>query len=153
MGSRNKEGHPKNDEFYTPKFIFDALGLSFTTDVCAPVDGVPWIPADKHYSLETDGLAQDWHGLIWCNPPYSNATPWMDKFMAHGNGIALVPTSKAKWFKRLWQEADSILMLESAFKFERIDGQRSDIFMPTVLVSMGEISTRALKLSGLGRAR
>ena len=152
-GSRNKEGNPKNDEFYTPAFIFDALGLKYDVDVCAPTDGVPWIPAAKHYSIADDGLAQEWQGLVWCNPPYSNPTPWVDKFMANTNGVALVPTSKARWFKRLWQEADGILMLDSAFKFERIDGQRSDIFMPTVLISMGEQATNALKSSGLGSLR
>lgn len=152
-GSRNKEGNPKNDEFYTPAFIFEALGLRFDMDVCAPAGGVPWIPAKHHYSIAFDGLAQDWQGLVWCNPPYSNPTPWMDKFMANANGVALVPTSKARWFKRLWQEADGLLMLESAFKFERIDGQRSDIFMPTVLISMGSEATNALKASGLGRVR
>ena len=152
-GSRNKEGNPKNDEFYTPAFIFNALGLEYDVDVCAPCGGVPWIPAGEHYCIKDDGLAQEWHGLVWCNPPYSNPTPWMDKFMAHGNGLALVPTSKARWFKRVWQEADGLLMLESAFKFERLDGQRSDIFMPTMLISMGLEATTALKQSELGRMR
>ena len=152
-GSRNKVGNPKNDEFYTPAFIFEALGLAFDLDVCAPAGGVPWIPAKHHYSIVFDGLAQEWQGLVWCNPPYSKPTPWMDKFMANANGVALVPTSNGRWFKRLWREADGILMFETALKFERLDGQRSDIFMPTVLVSMGEQSTNALKASGLGRVR
>jgi len=153
LGSRNKEGNPKNDEFYTPAFIFEALGLEYDVDVCAPFDGVPWIPAAKHYSIADDGLIQDWQGLVWCNPPYSKPTPWVDKFIFNANGVALVPTSKARWFKRLWQEADGILMLDSAFKFERLDGQRADIFMPTVLVSMGDKATNALKASGLGKVR
>jgi len=153
LGSRNKEGNPKNDEFYTPEFIFNALGLTYDIDVCAPAGGVPWIPAHNHYSIVIDGLTQDWVGMVWMNPPYSKPTPWVDKFIEHGNGIALVPTSKARWFKRLWQEADGVLMLDSAFKFERIDGLRSDIFMPTVLVSMSDEATNALKASRLGRVR
>ena len=152
-GSRNKEGNPKNDEFYTPEFIFNALGLRYDVDVCAPAGGVPWIPANNHYSIAIDGLTQDWLGMVWMNPPYSKPTPWVDKFIAHNHGVALVPTSKARWFKRLWQEADGIVMLDNAFKFERIDGQRSDIFMPTVLVSMGKQATNALKASKLGRVR
>lgn len=153
LGSRNKAGNPKNDEFYTPSFIFNALDVDFDLDVCAPVAGVPWIPAKKHYSIIDDGLSSDWHGFIWCNPPYSNPTPWVDKFIAHNNGLALVPTSKAKWFKNLWQLADGLLMLESNFKFERLDGQRADIFMPTVLVAKGETAVQALAQSGLGRLR
>jgi hypothetical protein len=87
------------------------------------------------------------------NPPFSGATPWVNKFMDHAYGIALLPTSKAKWFKNVWENADPILMVESNFKFDRPDSQRSDIFMPTVLVAMGNKPVAALKASGLGRLR
>ena len=152
-GSRNREGNPKNDEFYTPTFIFNALALEFDIDVCSPAGGVPWIPATNHYSLAINGLTQDWHGLVWCNPPYSNPTPWMNKFIDHGHGLALIPVSVGKWFGRIWKEADGICKIEQKFKFERVDGQRADIFMPTVLVSMGKQATDALKASKLGRVR
>jgi len=29
-------GHDQGDEWYTPKWIFDSLGLQFAIDVCAP---------------------------------------------------------------------------------------------------------------------
>ncbi len=152
-GSRNKEGNPKNDEFYTPEFIFNALELKYDVDVCAPAGGVPWIPAAKHYSIADDGLVQDWQGLVWCNPPYSNPTPWMQKFINHSNGVALIPVSVGKWFNEVWTNVDAICKIEQKFKFKRVDGQRADIFMPTVLVSMGDKATNALKASGLGRVR
>lgn len=39
---------------------------------------------DKHYTIEDNALEQDWHkdaptGIAWCNPPYSNITPWVTK--------------------------------------------------------------------------
>lgn len=152
LGSRTKAGNPKNDEFYTPKYIFDRIGIPFDLDVAAPIGGTH-VPADRYYTQQDDGLAQEWAGLIWMNPPFSAPTLWVDKFITHANGIALLPTSKAKWFKRIWEEADCILMVASNFKFDRPDDQRSDIFMPTVLVGMGVKSCDALRASGLGRVR
>ena len=29
---------PKNDECYTPQWVFDAMGLRFDLDVAAPID-------------------------------------------------------------------------------------------------------------------
>jgi hypothetical protein len=38
----------ESKEWYTPKYIFDALGQQFDMDVCSPgADVVPWIPAEK----------------------------------------------------------------------------------------------------------
>ena len=31
------------------------------------------VQARQFYSLEDDGLAHDWHGRVWLNPPYVNA--------------------------------------------------------------------------------
>ena len=152
LGSRTKTGNPKNDEFYTPKYIFDRIGILFDLDVAAPIGGAN-VPADRYYTAEDDGLAQEWAGLVWMNPPFSAPTLWVDKFLSHANGIALLPTSKAKWFKKVWEQADAILMVESNFKFDRPDDQRADIFMPTVLVGMGAKARQALHSSGLGRVR
>lgn len=63
------------DDYYTPKDVFDALGLEFDLDVSAPPGGVPWVPAKRYYTLEDDGLTQPWFGRVWMNPPYSNVTP------------------------------------------------------------------------------
>ena len=143
-----------SNDYYTPKWIFDAIGLEFDIDVAAPLQGIPWIPAKRWFSQADDGLAQDWaNQLVWMNPPFSKPGPWIEKFIQNGNGIALVCTSKAKWYKTLWDKADGILTVDSAFKFVRPDDVRSDIYMPTVLVSMGATATNALKQSHLGRLR
>ena len=87
------------------------------------------------------------------NPPFSKPGPWVDKFIKNNNGIALICTSKAKWYKQLWDQAQGLLTVDSSFKFIRPDEVRSDIFMPTVLASMGDIATNALIKSKLGRVR
>jgi len=147
------EGVTTND-YYTPKWLFDAMGLEFDIDVAAPVQGIPWIPAKRWFSQAEDGLAQDWGGaLVWMNPPFSKPAPWVNKFIKNNNGIALICTSKAKWYKELWDQAQGLLTVDSSFKFIRPDEVRSDIFMPTVLASMGDIATDALIKSKLGRVR
>ena len=58
----------KTVEWYTPKWIFNALNLKFDLDPCQPVGGIDWIPANKYYTIEDDGLKQDWSGNVWLNP-------------------------------------------------------------------------------------
>ncbi|MBI0520827.1 phage N-6-adenine-methyltransferase [Pectobacterium parmentieri] len=68
------------DRWQTPLWLFDALDIEFGfyLDVAA---------SDKnalcaHYLTESDdALNVDWfsHGAIWCNPPYSKITPWIEK--------------------------------------------------------------------------
>lgn len=133
-----------NDEQYTPAWIFNVLGVRFDLDVCAPIGGTGLVPADLHYSVVEDGLVSPWLGRVWMNPPYSKPTPWIDKFIEHGNGIALLPMSKSKWFNRLWDAVDGIVPLPVNLKFQQEDGSLTPIFMPTVLVAMADENIRAL---------
>lgn len=142
-----------SDEHYTPKWIFDALNLEFDLDVSAPKGGISWLPAKRHYSIEDDGLAQAWSGLIWMNPPYSKPTPWVHKFIEHNNGIALLLFSKSKWFDELWNKSDLIMPLKPGVKFERPDGLSKQISFPSCLFGMGEIAENAMLNSGINKCR
>ena len=55
----------KTVDWYTPKWIFDALGEHFDLDPCQPEDKIPWIPCDRHYSIIDNGLMQPWDGFVW----------------------------------------------------------------------------------------
>ena len=48
--------------------IVSALG-PFDLDPCSPVNR-PWPTAAQHFTVRDDGLAQAWHGRVWCNPPF-----------------------------------------------------------------------------------
>jgi len=141
-----------NDEQYTPRALFDAMAVEFDLDVAAPKGGIPWIPAKAHYSIEDNALEKPWWGMVWMNPPYSKPSPWVDKFIAHGNGIALLPMSKSKWTYELWDKADGIAYV-GTMKFEQIDGKSSQIYMPVLLYAMGQIGVEAIKKAGHGRMR
>lgn len=141
------------DDHYTPPFIFEALGVEFDMDVSAPVNGVPWIPAKRSLSIIDDGLATEWVGRVWCNPPYSKITPWAHKLLEHGNAIALLPVGKSMWFDTLWAQADAILTLPSSLRFIKSDGTVAGIMTSTMLFGFGEANREALINSGLGRVR
>ena len=143
--------HNTTDDWYTPPYIFEALNLQFEMDVCSPPNGVPWIPAKQFLSLLDDGLTTDWIGKVWMNPPYSDPLPWIDKFIAHGNGVALVPTSIGLWMLKLWESEASWLMLPP-MKFVRSNLVQAKVNIPNRcwLVAVGNENISALKLSGLG---
>lgn len=102
------------DERYTPKTVFDALGVTFDLDVASQPPEYSAVPARNVYTIEDDGLASPWDGLVWMNPPWSKCTPWVNKFIEHGNGIALLPCAKeTKWMLNLWQSEASVLLYDT----------------------------------------
>jgi hypothetical protein len=99
-----------SDDYYTPAWVFERMGIEFDLDVCSPPGGIPWIPATRFFDMADDGLAQPWEGRVWMNPPYSKATPWVNKFVDHRHGIALLPTAKSYWLDTIWGAAEAIVM-------------------------------------------
>jgi hypothetical protein len=145
-----------SDDYYTPAWVFERLGLEFDLDVCAPPGGIPWIPAARHFDMADDGLAQEWSGRVWMNPPYSNSTPWVDRFIAHGSGVALVQHCRSRWHSKLWAAADGLADPNGStpdgamFQFVR-DGRLEHVFMPVVLAAFGAECVEAI--GRLGRVR
>ena len=135
----------KSDEHYTPKWLFDHMGIVFDLDVAAPIGGSN-VPAHKYYTQEDDGLTQPWFGNVWMNPPFSKPSPWVDKFIDNNQGIALLVVSRSNWFKQIWRKADAIIPTPPEFKFERPDGSNKAISFQTFLFGFGEKA-----IIGLGR--
>lgn len=136
-----------SDDYYTPKAVFDALGIRFDLDVCAPPGGVEWVPAEKYYTMAEDGLTAPWWGRVWMNPPYSNPGPWVRRFLDHGNGIAYLPFAKSGWFDLIWREADAVVAPGvHASKF--VGGP---IFMPVFAAAMGDECVVAVGNLGVAR--
>ncbi len=145
--------HGTSDDYYTPPFIFDALNVEFDMDVSAPPGGVPWIPAKRSLTIIDDGLASEWVGRVWCNPPYSNVTPWAKKLIKHDDGIALVPMAKSGWFNLIWDHASGALPLPANLKFVKSDQTSGSIMLPVMLFAFGEANRQVLINSGLGKVR
>lgn len=116
----------KTDEWYTPPHVFHALGCSFDTDVASPGRCItPWIPAWRF--IEKNSQDNPWEGFVWMNPPFSGRdgkAQWLERFFAHGNGIALTPDrTSAPWWQKYAPRAELILFIAPKLKFIGADGK------------------------------
>ena len=109
------------DEYFTPAWVFDELAMTFDLDVAAPPGGVPHIPATRFLTPVENGLAHPWAGRVWMNPPYSAPARWVDRFLEHGNGIALLPFAKSEWFFDLWA-IDDVTIVAPGVRASKFDG-------------------------------
>jgi len=148
-----------SDEWYTPKSIFDALGMKFDLDPCYPAPMVCrplcHVPCYSTYTKQDDGLSHEWLGCVFMNPPFggrNSHVPWLKRFIEHGNGIAIVRAyTSAKWFHDWAIKADGMLFPKGKTKFVRPDGTIGN--QPghgIVILAMGTYSCTALRDSKLG---
>ena len=143
-----------SDDYYTPSFVFERMGIEFDLDVCAPPGGIPWVPAARHYTLADDGLSSPWVGRVWMNPPYSDVTPWWGRFTAHRNGVALLPMAKSHWVNRVWDEADGVVIGEQGGEMHFIrpgEPKPLRIWFPVFFAAFGAECVEAI--GRLGRVR
>lgn len=139
-----------SDEWYTPKYIFDALAVSFDLDVAAPKEGPRHVPA-RHW-LSSDSLSRSWgrkDTFVWMNPPFGGRNalePWLYTFFKHGNGIALTPDrTSAPWWQKAARKADAVLFVAGKVRFERPDGSvGKSPSNGTTLFAAGERALNAL---------
>ena len=149
--------HQKNgghDEWLTPPEIVKALG-EFDLDPCSPVVR-PWDTATKHFNVHDDGLAQDWTGRVWLNPPFGReAVKWLRKMAEHGNGVALIParTETAMFYECVWNVAQAVCFMKGRPHFHYVDGRRAaaNSGAPICFVAYGWQNAHALVDSGLGK--
>jgi len=144
-----------SDDFYTPKWVFDALGLTFEIDVASPPDGPLFTPCRRYFTQADDGLAQPWEGLVWMNPPYSKPAPWVARWSEHGNGVALLPFTRGRWNATLWATGAKCALPKDGMKFHVPNQKRlldSGPFM-NLIWAIGDEAIEALKASEIGAVR
>lgn len=124
----------KSQVHLTPRWILDPLG-SFGFDPCANKIR-PWDCAALNYTIEDDGLAQEWPGdmSFWLNSPfhrYQIAT-WLQRAGEHNRGIALVHArTDTDWFRIVKESAASLFFLDRRVIFLDEFGKLRTITEPT----------------------
>lgn len=149
MGSH--EIYSSESEWYTPLYIFQALGCRFQTDVAAPSDhGLTHVPADSFISCNS--LQREWSGFVWCNPPWAGRgqkQPWIDKIHLHNNGLLLTPDrTSAPWWQDAAKKADGVIFVLGKIKFIPGPGNSQNFNQPgngTVIFAWGEVGMNALR--------
>jgi phage N-6-adenine-methyltransferase len=80
----------KTDLWATPQDLYDKYHARylFELDVCATAENAK---CSRYFTIEDDGLAQEWRGRCWMNPPYGREIgAWMAKAWSSAAAGALV---------------------------------------------------------------
>lgn len=142
----------------TPQPILDALGgwQSFDLDPCAAPLPRPWFTAwQMHAEADGDGLAIDWHGRVFLNPPYTagEIEAWLRKLADHGTGTGLIfaRTETEPFRRQVWERAHGLLFLHGRLFFHHPDGTRAkhNSGAPSVLCAYGQDDLDRLAASDL----
>ncbi|MCT8349344.1 phage N-6-adenine-methyltransferase [Photorhabdus temperata] len=106
------------DKWQTPIEIFTALDIEFGFYLDAAADYQNTLCA--HYLTERDNALEcEWisYGAIWCNPPYSDITPWILKAAEqcrkqNQSVVMLVPAdTSVGWFKLAIESVDEVRLI------------------------------------------
>jgi phage N-6-adenine-methyltransferase len=127
------------DLWSTPQELFDDLDrvYRFDVDVCATPENAK---CSTFYTKEQDGLAQEWRGTCWMNPPYGREIcRWVAKARrsAEENGATVVCLLPARTDTRWWHEHCSlghITFIKGRLKF---GGSKNGAPFPSAIVVFG----------------
>ena len=114
----------KSNEWATPKDLFEKLNkeFNFTLDPCATKENAK---CDKYYTIEDDGLIQDWSkDVVFMNPPYGRQIKhWIRKAYEESEKgakvVCLIPsrTDITYWHDYIFGKASDIRFLKGRLKF------------------------------------
>jgi hypothetical protein len=142
----------------TPPTILEALG-EFDLDPCAAPAPRPWSTARVMNALEDgDGLAMQWDGRVWMNPPYTSSEieAWLKRMAEHNHGTALIfaRTETDAFARQVWARASGLLFLTGRLHFHYADGTRAaaNAGAPSVLCAYGADDMDRLAASELDGA-
>lgn len=128
------------DMWATPQSFFDDLNneFHFTLDPCATKANAK---CNKFYTIDEDGLQQDWKGeVVFCNPPYGKmVSSWVRKCSQESKKpnttvVALLParTDTRYFHDYIYGKAKEIRFIKGRLKFG--DSKNSAPFPSMVVV-------------------
>lgn len=98
--------------------------------------------------LVSDGLAIEWDGRVWLNPPWDDPLPWARKMARHGEGLMLVSakSTDTKWAQVILAHAHAVLFFQGRLLYHYPDGTKSEgAWTPSMLAGFGEEEVEALE--------
>ena len=101
---QTKGANPKVDERATTQAVFGPLDerFRFTVDVAASEENAK---LDRYFDREADGLSRSWAGeRVWCNPPYSDIRPWLEKAWAEQAELVVMLLPANRTEQGWWQD-------------------------------------------------
>ena len=135
-----------NNEWYTPADIIEsARKVLGTIDLDPASSGIAneTVKAETFFTAEDDGLAHEWAGNIWLNPPYASGLieQFVDKLLGSNFHQAIVLVNNAtdtEWFGRLAEHATAVVFPKGRVKFLRPDKSTGAPLQGQALLYFGE---------------
>jgi phage N-6-adenine-methyltransferase len=131
-----------SDSWYTPKKYVESARVvlgGFGLDPFSSELANKTVNAEKFFTVDDDGLAQDWmltnKKTVWMNPPYGSLmaksiTKFIQEFTdgKFESGIVLCNNATdTQWFAKLTTKASAFCFTSHRIQFENFDGKASSV--------------------------
>lgn len=137
-----------SDEHYTPEILWRP-GLvawekdAYDLDPASNSETEPHVPANRVFTIETNGLARDWVAdLLFCNPPFSLNTEFVEKLISElelghiRHAIFLAKCDcRTAWFEALCANCNAACLVHQSVTFH---GSANGSFFGVVLFYFGD---------------
>lgn len=116
-------------EWYTPLWILEGVRAvmgDIDLDPASCEAAQMLVRAKSYYTMADDGLAHEWFGRVFMNPPYARymVTAWADKFVVErylghiSEGMVLCNNAtETIWFQTLAANCNALCTIRSRVKF------------------------------------
>ena len=138
-----------DNEWYTPLPYIEAAhrvmgGVDLDPASSLQANGI--VQASDYFTIEDDGLSQEWGGRVWLNPPYARGL--VDRFCAKlvdhyrqgevTQAIVLVNNAtETAWFQGLAAVATAIVFPLGRVAFYKPDGSTGDPLQGQAIIYLG----------------
>lgn len=127
------------DDWATPSDLYANLNAThqFDLDVAASSTNHlcdEWFGLDHPDESRRDGLAADWYGHVWCNPPYGRVIKdWVLKASQHHDLVVMLLPARTdtRWFHELVLPNADVKFIKGRLKF---GGQTGSAPFPSMIV-------------------
>lgn len=114
----------KKQNWGTPQALFDTIHDAYAFTLDAAADRLS-AKCPIYFDEATNGLALDWFGTVWLNPPYDNTAAWVDKAIRevqqkHCDCVAMLVAARpdTAWWWQAMRYAGIVSFLKGRLKFE-----------------------------------
>ncbi len=111
------------DDRATPPWVFAGFNLRFrfTVDAAASPHNAK---LRRYFSVDNDGLSAPWTGeRVWCNPPFSNIKPWVEKALRREADLVVLLLPSNRTEQAWWQELIEPERIMGTVKVEFLQGR------------------------------
>ena len=124
------------DEWYTPPEVLRAVRtLAYDGAIDLDPCHAPGSLVQPRHAIDVrqggDGRLDPWpgDGLVWCNPPYSDVGPWLERCHAESARrpvVMLVPLrpETAVWWSHVWTANACVVIQRGRLRFVGTTGER-----------------------------